>query len=103
LEDFVAAAERYVRRGGRAAFVFTADRSAELIALLRSNTMEPKRMRFVHPYIDAPATMMLVEARKHGRTEIAIEPPLILYDAPHIYSREARTMLGEVASPASAR
>lgn len=100
LEDFVAAAARYTRRGGRAAFVFAADRSAELIALLRINALEPKRIRFVHPYMDASATMMLVEARKNGGIEVAIEPPLILYEAPRIYSREARAMLGEAASHA---
>src|ERR1019366_1956050 len=48
LGDFVAAARRYARRGGRVAFVFTARRSAELISAMRSNQLEPKRLRFVH-------------------------------------------------------
>jgi tRNA1Val (adenine37-N6)-methyltransferase len=98
LEDFVAAASRYTRRGGRAAFVFAADRSAELLAMLREHRLEPKRIRFVHPYTDAPATTVLVEARKHGGIELAVEAPLILYDAPRVYSRQARELLSEVAS-----
>ncbi len=102
LDDFVAAAARCARRGGRAAFVFAADRSAELISMLREHHLEPKRLRFVHPFLDAPATTILVEARKHGGVEVAIEPPLILYDSPRVYSREAREMLGEVASPSAA-
>jgi tRNA1Val (adenine37-N6)-methyltransferase len=98
LEDFVAAASRCARRGARAAFVFAADRTAELITTLREHRLEPKRIRFVHSYNDAPATTVLVEARKHGGVEAAILPPLILFDAPGVYTREAREILGEVAS-----
>jgi len=98
LEDFVAAASRYTRLGGRAAFVFAADRSAELISMLRDNRLEPKRIRFAHPFSGAPATTVLIEARKNGGIEVAIEPPLILFEAPGVYSREARELLGEVAS-----
>jgi len=102
LEDFVAAAARCARRGGRTAFVFAADRSAELIAILRAHRLEPKRIRFVHSFLDAPATTILIEARKHGGVEVTVEPPLILYDSPRVYSAEAREMLGEVASPETA-
>jgi tRNA1Val (adenine37-N6)-methyltransferase len=97
LADFVVAAARYTRRGGRAAFVFSADRSAELIAMLRDHRLEPKRIRFVHPYSTVPATAILIEARRNGGVEVAVEPPLILYDVPGLYSKEACTIL-QVAS-----
>lgn len=77
LQDFVAAAALYARTGGRAAFVFGADRSAELITVLRQYRLEPKRIRFVHPATSKPATMVLIETRKNGGTEVTIEPPLI--------------------------
>jgi tRNA1Val (adenine37-N6)-methyltransferase len=79
LADFVAAARRYARRGGCVAFVFAARRSAEL--------------RFVHPQIAMPATVMLIEARAGGGIEVAIEPPLTLYERPGIYTAEARALL----------
>jgi tRNA1Val (adenine37-N6)-methyltransferase len=103
LEDFIAAASRCARRGARVAFVFAADRTAELISTLREDRLEPKRIRFVHSYSDAPATTILIEARKHGGVEAAILPPLILFDAPGVYTREARDILGDVASPAPAQ
>jgi tRNA1Val (adenine37-N6)-methyltransferase len=103
LEDFVTAASRYTRRGGRVGFVFAADRSAELISVLREHRLEPKRIRFVHAYADSPATNILIEARKAGGIEVAIEAPLVLFDTPGIYSREAREILGEVASPPPAK
>jgi tRNA1Val (adenine37-N6)-methyltransferase len=93
LEDFIAAARRYARTGGRVAFVFTARRSAELISAMRSKQLEPKRIRFVHPRLGMPASVMLLEARVGGGIEVAIEPPLILYERPGIYTSEARALL----------
>jgi len=93
LHDFVAAARRYARTGARIAFVFTARRSAELISTMRYHKLEPKRIRFVHPRIASPATVILIEARAAGGIEVAIEPPLILYDRPGIYTSEARALL----------
>jgi tRNA1Val (adenine37-N6)-methyltransferase len=93
LHDFVAAARRYARTGARIAFVFTARRSAELISTMRFCRLEPKRIRFVHPRIASPATVILIEARAAGGIEVAIEPPLILYDRPGIYTSEARALL----------
>ena len=93
LEDFVAAACRYARTAGRVAFVFTARRSAELISVMRSKKLEPKRIRFVHAQMALPASVMLIEARAGGGIEVAIEPPLILYDRPGIYTSEAQALL----------
>jgi len=93
LADFVAAARRYARTGGRVAFVFAARRSAELISAMRSKQLEPKRIRFVHPRIATPASVILIEARVGGGIEVAIEPPLILYERPGIYTAEARALL----------
>jgi len=93
LMDFVAAARRYARTRGRVAFVFTARRSAELISAMRSYQLEPKRIRFVHPQIATPASVILIEARAAGGIEVAIEPPLILYARPGIYTSEAKALL----------
>jgi len=96
LADFVAAARRYARHGGRVAFVFTARRAAELISTMRAKKLEPKRIRFVHPRIAMPASVMIVEARVGGGIEASIEPPLILYDRPGIYTSEARAILSSL-------
>ncbi len=93
LDDFVAAAARYARHGGRAAFVFAAARSAELISALRAHRLEPKRIRFVYPYAAVSASTVLIEARKGGGVEVEVEPALVMYDAPNVYSDEARALL----------
>jgi tRNA1(Val) A37 N6-methylase TrmN6 len=93
LAQFVEAAKRYAANGAKAAFVFDATRSAELLRSLAANSLEPKRIRFVHPRRDAPATTILIEARKGGGIEAQVEPPLMLYDRPGVYSDEARELM----------
>jgi len=93
LAEFVAAAARYARHGGRFAAIFAAARSAELIAELRARRLEPKRIRMVHPRSDLRASTILVEARKGAGVGVEIEPPLILYAAKGVYSDEACAML----------
>jgi tRNA1Val (adenine37-N6)-methyltransferase len=93
LADFVAAAKRFAVNGAKVASVFDASRSAELLRCLAAHSLEPKRIRFVHPRADAPAATILVEARKGGGIEVAIEPPLMLYDRSGVYSDEARALM----------
>jgi tRNA1Val (adenine37-N6)-methyltransferase len=94
LRDFTVAGARYLKDGGKAAFVFTASRSAELITELRAVRLEPKRLRMVHPRLELPATTVLIEARRGGGVELEVEPPLILYAGKGAYSEEARMLLG---------
>jgi tRNA1Val (adenine37-N6)-methyltransferase len=93
LRQFIVAAARYVIHGGRVAMIFTAERSAELLAELRAHRLEPKRIRMVHPRIDIDASTILVEARRGAGLGVEIEPPLVLYAAKGTYSAEARSML----------
>jgi tRNA1Val (adenine37-N6)-methyltransferase len=94
LADFIAAAARYAREHGSAAFVFAADRAAELISAMRAKRLEPKRIRFVHPYAHRRANTVLIEARKGGGIELEVEPPLIVHSAPGVYTAEAHAILG---------
>jgi tRNA1Val (adenine37-N6)-methyltransferase len=93
LAQFVEAAKRYAASAGKVAFVFDASRTAELLRCLSAQALEPKRIRFVHARANAAATTILVEARKGGGIETLIEPPLVLYDRPGIYSDEARELM----------
>jgi tRNA1Val (adenine37-N6)-methyltransferase len=93
LPEFIAAAARYANHGGKVAMVFTASRTAELVAEMKQRSLEPKRIRFVHSRPGETATMILLEARKGGGIEAIIEPPLFIYSSPGIYTDEASAML----------
>ncbi|MGH7879214.1 MAG: SAM-dependent methyltransferase, partial [Candidatus Binataceae bacterium] len=93
LRDFVAAAARYATSNGRVAMIFTAGRAADLLAELRAKSLEPKRLRLVHPYARSSATSIMVEARRGGGVEVRIEAPLIVWEEPGVYTDEARAIL----------
>ncbi|MBV8453123.1 MAG: methyltransferase [Deltaproteobacteria bacterium] len=93
LPEFITAAARYTNHGGKVAMVFTASRTAELVAEMKQRSLEPKRIRFVHSRPGAAATMILLEARKGGGIEAVIEPPLFIYSSPGVYTDEAHAML----------
>jgi tRNA1Val (adenine37-N6)-methyltransferase len=96
LAEFTTAARRYVRNGGRVATIFAAARSAELISTLRANRLEPKRIRFVHPRMELPASSVMIEARANGGIEVTIEPPLALEERAGVYTEEVRALLERV-------
>lgn len=45
-------------------------------------------MRLVHPFADREANLVLIEAVHGGNARITVEPPLIVYDQPGIYTEE---------------
>jgi tRNA1Val (adenine37-N6)-methyltransferase len=93
LRDFIAAASRYATGNGRVAMIFPASRSADMLVELRAKALEPKRIRFVQPYADKPATSIMVEARKGGGVEAEVAAPLIVWQKPRVYTDEARRIL----------
>ncbi|XEC97786.1 tRNA1(Val) (adenine(37)-N6)-methyltransferase [Paenibacillus tarimensis] len=88
LEEVTAACSRLVRTGGRVAMVHRPGRLADLIDAMRRVRLEPKRVRFVHPYADREANMVLIEAIRDGKPDLRLLPPLIVYNEQMEYSME---------------
>ena len=89
-----------VREGGRIVVIHRADRLADLLALL-GETAGSFAVRGVHPYADAPAKRVLVQAVKTGKAPLRLLPPLVLHDrsdAKHTAEAEA-ILRGEAALP----
>lgn len=88
IDDFCAAAARLLRWGGRFVCVWRPDRLIDLIAAMRAHGLEPKRMTAVHGDASAPASMVLVDARRGGAPSLELTPPLLLYrDPPSVTPR----------------
>ncbi len=83
-----------LKNKGRFFLVFSAHRAAELMTLLRERTLEPKRLRFVHPYQDKPASLALVEAVKSAGVGLEILPPLIMHGPGGAYTEEMKEIYG---------
>jgi tRNA1Val (adenine37-N6)-methyltransferase len=66
---------------------------------MRAAGIEPKRLRMVHSFAASAASVVLVEGVKGGRSEAAVEAPLIVYDAERRYSTEAAAILSSGSNP----
>lgn len=95
LRDVVAAAEYLLPESGSFSMIHKPFRLAEIFKVMKECHIEPKRMRLVHPYVDKEPSMVLIEGLKGGRERITVEPPLIIYKEPNIYSDEIFQIYGK--------
>lgn len=69
-------------------------RLAEIMRTMSKYHLEPKRMCLVHPYIDKEPNMVLIEGLKDGRSRITVEPPIIVYKSPNVYTDQLLKLYG---------
>lgn len=93
-EDVAAAAEKLLKSGGKFFLVHRPFRLAEIIVTLTRHRLEPKRMRLVYPFADKEPNMVLLEAVRGGNSRMTVEAPLILFEAPGVYSQEIKRDFG---------
>ena len=93
LAEFLRAGAFFLRANGRMAMVYDAVRSVDLLTAMRHAGLEPKRLRVVHSFPGAKASLLLVEAIKGGRSGLELLPPLIVYQDDKIYSSEVASMI----------
>ena len=86
LEDVVSQASKVLKERGRFYMVHRPFRLAEIMNVLTKYRLEPKKMQLVYPYIDREPNMVLIEALKGGNSRVTVEPPLIVYKEPGVYT-----------------
>ena len=69
-------------------------RLSEIFAALKKNRIEPKRIRFVHPYMESKANLVLIEGVKGSGVWLDVEPPLAVYNDKNIYTDEVLKIYG---------
>ncbi|WP_283399267.1 tRNA1(Val) (adenine(37)-N6)-methyltransferase [Halalkalibacter sp. APA_J-10(15)] len=102
LSDVIRVASRYVKHGGRVAFVHRPERLTDLLNEMRVCKIEPKRIQFVHAKPSTEANIVLVEGRKEGQPGVTCLPPIFVYNEEgryneaflQIYEGEFRTKVG---------
>ena len=94
LEDVVREAAKVLKVNGRFYMVHRPFRLIEIVNTLTKYKLEPKRMRFVHPYIDREPNMVLIEAVKGGKSMVKVEKPLIVYQDVNVYHPEIYDIYG---------
>jgi tRNA1Val (adenine37-N6)-methyltransferase len=88
LEDVVTQTAKLLKPQGRCYFVHRPFRLVEILTMMSQKGIEPKRMRLVYPYVDKEPNMVLIEGLRGGKSRITVEPPLIVYEKPGVYTPE---------------
>lgn len=78
LQSLCRTASRLAKDGGRFFLCYPPVRLAELFSALRTENLEPKRLRLVRHAPEATPWLALVEARKNGGVALAIEPDMVM-------------------------
>lgn len=94
LEDILKNSARLLKEHGRFYMVHRPFRLAEILSGCVKYRLEPKRIRFVHSYVDKEPSMVLIEALKGGNSRVKVEPPLIVYKEVNVYTDEILKIYG---------
>lgn len=94
LDDVCREASLLLKSGGRFYMVHRPHRLAEIITVLKTYKLEPKRMKLVHPFADKDANMVLIEAVRGGKSMMKVEAPIIVYQEPGVYTQEIYDVYG---------
>lgn len=94
LEDFFQAAAYLVKYRGRFAIVQLPERFTECMELALKYGLQPKKIQWVHSFVDKPAWIFLMEMVKGGSYGLEVLPPLIMYNADGSHSKQTLEYYG---------
>ena len=94
LEDIIRESARLLVPSGRLYMIHRPHRLEDILVLMREYHIEPKHLRFVHPYVDKEPTMVLIEGLRGGKPSMKIDPPLIIYEDVNKYTKEINDIYG---------
>lgn len=88
LDDVVRSASSILKFGGRFYMIHRPHRLTDIFSALRSYKLEPKTIRFVHPFVDKEPNMVLIESVKGANSMLKVLPPLVIYEKINEYTKE---------------
>nr|WP_298054553.1 tRNA1(Val) (adenine(37)-N6)-methyltransferase [uncultured Lachnoanaerobaculum sp.] len=94
LETVINIASKLLKESGKFFMIHRPNRLSEIFASMRQNRIEPKRLRFIHPYIESKANLVLIEGAKGSGVWMDVEPPLVVYKDKNVYTDEVLKIYG---------
>lgn len=80
LEGIIKRSAALLKDKGKLALVHKPERLSEIIYLMKSSRIEPKRLQLIYPRKETAPCLILIEGAKNGGEELKILPPLYVYD-----------------------
>ncbi|AJD27232.1 tRNA1(Val) (adenine(37)-N6)-methyltransferase [Clostridium botulinum] len=94
LDDVVKAAKVLLRDKGKLYMIHRPDRIVDIMNVMRKYYIEPKLIRTIHPAVDKPPSMILIEGQKNGGKFLKWDRPLYIYDENNKYTNEVKRIYG---------
>ncbi len=79
LDDILRESMSLLQDKGRFYMVHRPFRLTEIMIKMNHYKIEPKRIQFIHPYIDKEPMMVLIEGVRGAKPRVTVEPPLVIY------------------------
>ncbi len=95
LEQIIQSASKILKQKGRFAIVHRPERLIDIITIMKTYDIEPKRIQLVYPKHNRECNTILVEGMYKGNPGLKILPPLYAHDDSGEYSKEVRKLFGE--------
>ena len=80
LDDILRESMRLMQDKSRFYMIHRPFRLTEIMIKMHEYKIEPKRIRFIHPYIDKEPAMVLIEGVRGAKPRVTVEPPLVIFD-----------------------
>ena len=96
IDDVLNCAKKCLKDKGNICIVHRSDRLNEILDSFKRNSIEPKRIKFVHESLDKESTLVLIEGQKCGSVGLKIDKPLILYNLDGTETDEYKKLQEEV-------
>ena len=80
LDDILRESMRLLQDKGRFYMIHRPFRLTEIMIKMNHYKIEPKRIQFIHPYIDKEPVLVLIEGVRGARPRVTVEPPIIIYE-----------------------
>ncbi|HPJ20807.1 MAG TPA: tRNA1(Val) (adenine(37)-N6)-methyltransferase [Clostridia bacterium] len=94
IEDIARAAGYLLNDKGVLTMVHRPNRLVDVLHALRNNSLEPKTIRFVHPYAGKSPNLFLISAVKNSRPFLKMEDPLVIRNTDGSYTDEIYKIYG---------
>ena len=79
-KDVIVISKKILKNNGRLSIVHRPETLMDILMFMRSNNIEPKKIRFVYPYKGKNANILLVEGAKNGKPGLKVMDPLYVYE-----------------------
>ena len=79
-KDVIVISKKILKNNGLLSIVHRPENLMDILMFMRSNNIEPKKIRFVYPYKGKNADILLVEGAKNGKPGLKVMDPLYVYE-----------------------